>query len=74
MQASILDLQYKAKDVLGAIDKNEVAVVTHEGKAKATLELMGEKQDRPASPSLLWHVSLHGRGHESGGSARGPFR
>nr|VFJ77117.1 MAG: hypothetical protein BECKFW1821C_GA0114237_11162 [Candidatus Kentron sp. FW] len=37
MNASILDLRYKMKDVLGVIDKNEVVVVTYRGKPRATL-------------------------------------
>nr|VFJ47082.1 MAG: Antitoxin component of toxin-antitoxin stability system, DNA-binding transcriptional repressor [Candidatus Kentron sp. FM] len=51
MQASILDLRYNMKNVLGAIDRNEAVVITHRGKPRATLVPLHGERDRadPAS-------------------------
>jgi len=37
MNASILDLRYRMKDVLGAIDRGETVTVLYRGKVKAKL-------------------------------------
>jgi antitoxin (DNA-binding transcriptional repressor) of toxin-antitoxin stability system len=37
MKASIVDLRYRMKDVLGALDRGEKVVVLYRGKEKATL-------------------------------------
>lgn len=37
MQASILDLRYKMRDVLAGLDRGETIVVTHQGKRRAKL-------------------------------------
>ena len=37
MQASILDLRYKMKDVLKALDRNEVVEILYRGKLKGVI-------------------------------------
>ena len=37
MEASILDLRYKMKDVLEALEKNEQVTVLYRGKAKGVI-------------------------------------
>ncbi len=37
MRASIVDLRYRMKDVLGALDRGETVVVLHRGKERAML-------------------------------------
>ena len=37
MQASILDLRYKMKDVLNALDKREKVKILYHGKVKGTI-------------------------------------
>ena len=37
MRATIVDLRYRMKDVLGALDRGETVIVLHRGKEKATL-------------------------------------
>lgn len=37
MQASILDLRYKMKDVLKALDRNEVVEILYHGKLKGII-------------------------------------
>ena len=37
MEASILDLRYKMKDVLNALEKNEQVTVLYHGKAKGVI-------------------------------------
>jgi prevent-host-death family protein len=37
MKATILDLRYRMKDVLEAVDRGETVTVFHRGKAKARL-------------------------------------
>lgn len=37
MKASVVDLRYKMKDVLKALDRNEIVTVLYHGKVKGTL-------------------------------------
>ena len=37
MQASIVDLRYRMKDVIRALDKNQSVTVLYRGKVKATI-------------------------------------
>ena len=37
MRATIVDLRYRMKDVLGALDRGETVIVLHRGKEKAKL-------------------------------------
>nr|VFJ96765.1 MAG: hypothetical protein BECKLFY1418B_GA0070995_108911 [Candidatus Kentron sp. LFY]VFK00758.1 MAG: hypothetical protein BECKLFY1418A_GA0070994_11246 [Candidatus Kentron sp. LFY]VFK23307.1 MAG: hypothetical protein BECKLFY1418C_GA0070996_11394 [Candidatus Kentron sp. LFY] len=46
MEASILDLRYKMKDVLCAVDRNEVVAITYRGKTKAILKPVPEERSR----------------------------
>jgi len=37
MKASVVDLRYKMKDVLKALDRNEIVTVFYRGRVKGTL-------------------------------------
>jgi len=63
MDATIVDLRYRMKDVLRAIDRGEAVTVLYRGKAKATLipispgsESSGKRGARTEDQSLfgLW--------------------
>jgi prevent-host-death family protein len=52
MEASIVDLRYRTKDVLRAIDRGETVTVTYRGKEKARLVPSGAASGRtPAKVS-----------------------
>jgi antitoxin (DNA-binding transcriptional repressor) of toxin-antitoxin stability system len=42
MEASIVDLRYRMKDVLKAIDRNEDVLILYHGKVKATIRAAGK--------------------------------
>jgi antitoxin (DNA-binding transcriptional repressor) of toxin-antitoxin stability system len=44
MKASIVDLRYRMKDVLRAIDRGETVTVLYRGKEKAQLVPIGSKK------------------------------
>jgi len=46
MEASILDLRYRMKDVLNAIDRGEEVTVLYRGKPRARLLPVAEKAPR----------------------------
>jgi prevent-host-death family protein len=46
MEASIVDLRYRMKDVLRAIDRGETVTVTYRGKEKARLVPAGPASER----------------------------
>jgi len=48
MKATIVDLRYRMKDVLRAIDRGETVTVLHRGKAKATLKPISPTSDTPS--------------------------
>ena len=43
MEISIVDLRYRMKDVLHALDRNEKVTVLHRGKIKGTIGPAGSK-------------------------------
>ncbi len=43
MQASIVDLRYKMKDVLKALDRNEEVTILYRGKAKGRIMPLAKK-------------------------------
>lgn len=47
MKATIVDLRYRMKDVLGALDRGETVTVSYRGKAKAKLVPIAEPEDEP---------------------------
>ncbi|MBZ5608864.1 MAG: type II toxin-antitoxin system prevent-host-death family antitoxin [Acidobacteriia bacterium] len=49
MKANILDLRYRTKDVLKAVERGETVTVFHRGKAKA--RIVPEPAPRPAKLS-----------------------
>ena len=44
MEATVLDLRKKMKDVLNAIDRNERVILTHRGRPKAWIIPVAEKK------------------------------
>lgn len=50
MEASIVDLRKKMREVLAAIDRGETVTVTYRGKPRALLTAVGEARKRPAVP------------------------
>jgi antitoxin (DNA-binding transcriptional repressor) of toxin-antitoxin stability system len=46
MDASIVDLRYRMKDVLRAIERGEAVTVLYRGKAKATLMPLAQAPDK----------------------------
>lgn len=42
MKASIVDLRYKTKDILKALDRNESVTVLYHGKARAIINPLGK--------------------------------
>jgi len=51
LKASILDLRYRMKDVLRAVDRGETVTVTHRGKEKARIVPAGKPDKQAAKPS-----------------------
>ncbi len=51
MEATILDLRYKMKDVLNALDKNEQVTVLYHGKVKGVI--------MPAKTDIEQKVTMH---------------
>jgi antitoxin (DNA-binding transcriptional repressor) of toxin-antitoxin stability system len=47
MDATIVDLRYRMKDVLRAIDRGETVTVLYRGKPKATLTPVSPASDQP---------------------------
>ncbi|MEM9481088.1 MAG: type II toxin-antitoxin system Phd/YefM family antitoxin [Verrucomicrobiota bacterium] len=47
MEASIVDLRYKMKDVLQALERNEEVTVLHRGQVKGTI--VPKNPDKPRS-------------------------
>ena len=52
MKASIVDLRYRMKDVLRAIDRGETVTVLYRGKEKAKLVPIDAKTTRPRVEDL----------------------
>ena len=51
MKATTLDLRYKMKDILRAIDRGETVTVTYRGKEKARLVPIKAKPEKELKPS-----------------------
>ena len=51
MKATTLDLRYKMKDILRAIDRGETVTVLYRGKEKACLVPIETKTDKELKPS-----------------------
>jgi prevent-host-death family protein len=51
MKATTLDLRYKMKDILRAIDRGETVTVTYRGKEKARLVPIQAKPEEELKPS-----------------------
>jgi prevent-host-death family protein len=52
MKASIVDLRYRMKDVLRAIDRGETVTVLYRGKEKAKLVPVKKQQEKPRVEDL----------------------
>lgn len=46
MRASVVDLRYRMKDVLKALDKNQTVTVMYRGKVRATIVPAGKLRTR----------------------------
>ena len=46
MEASIVDLRYKTKDILRAIERNETVTILYRGKPKAIIQPIPEKRKK----------------------------
>lgn len=46
MEASVVDLRYRMKDVLSALDRNERVTVTYRGQIKGVIVPVGDKAKR----------------------------
>lgn len=46
MRASVVDLRYRMKDVLLALERNERVTVTYRGKVKGVIVPKGEKSEK----------------------------
>lgn len=53
MKVSILDLSYKFHDAIKAIDRNELVMITYQGKPKAKLVATGLEDD--STPLTVSH-------------------
>jgi len=51
MKATTLDLRYKMKDILRAIDRGETVTVTYRGKEKARLVPIQAKPEKELKPT-----------------------
>ena len=51
MNASVVDLRYRMKDILKALDRNETVTITYHGKKKGIIT--------PASSSTDINISSH---------------
>jgi len=45
MEASIIDLRYKMKEVLKALDRNENVTITYHGKIKGVIQPVSPNKD-----------------------------
>ena len=59
MKATIVDLRYKMKDVLKALDRNEQVTVFYRGKAKGTLIPIGKKSHFKISDHPFFGMSSY---------------
>jgi hypothetical protein len=57
MKATIVDLRYKMKDVLMALDRNEKVTVLYRGKVKGVLVPSGEKKKMKISDHPFFSMS-----------------
>ena len=58
MQASILDLRYKMKDVLKALDKREKVKILYHGKVKGTIIPARNKLHKKISEHPFFGMSI----------------
>ena len=52
MKASIVDLRYKTRDILKALERNESVTVLYHGKVKGVIHPAG----KPAAPAVAEHA------------------
>ncbi len=54
MKASVVDLRYKMKDVLKAIDRNESVEILYHGIPKAIMKPIRKKKQKDVKESVLF--------------------
>ena len=56
MKASVMDLRYRTKEILRALDTKEEIILTHRGHAKGKIIPIGKTDKK--SPSLANHEAV----------------
>ena len=59
MKATIVDLRYKMKDVLKALERNEKVTVLYRGKVKGLLLPAGKRKDIHITDHPFFGMSSH---------------
>lgn len=59
MEASILDLRYKMKDVLRSLERNELVKIYYHGKLKGTIHPIKEKSKKKVKDSPFFGMLSH---------------
>lgn len=57
MKASIVDLRYKTKDILKALDRNECVTVLYHGKARAIMSPVGKKSNQRVQEHAFFNMA-----------------
>jgi hypothetical protein len=63
MKASIVDLRYKTKEILQALERNETVTVLYHGKVKGVIKPAGKQS--PVSVKNHPFFGMHGDAEES---------
>lgn len=65
MRASIVDLRYKMKDVLGALDRNETVTILFHGKEKGIISPINRKADTKVTEHPFFNMYREDQKQES---------
>lgn len=57
MEASIIDLRYKMKEVLKALDRNENVTITYHGKIKGVIHPVRSNEDLKVSDHPFFGIA-----------------
>ena len=61
MKASVVDLRYKTKDVLKALDRNEKVTILYHGKAKGIIVPAGNRKNKKVNEHPFLGMSRNDR-------------
>lgn len=56
MQATIVDLRYRMKDVLKALDRNEDVSILYHGKTKGVLSALPRRKSEPVAEHPFFNM------------------